>query len=68
MLRLAIWSGRPRRLLAPAPLQIRTCGITASGSSNHGFAACSPDLLFVDVALTQLLEHEVSLCFLPTIP
>ena len=26
-------------MLAPAPLQIRTCGIIASGSSNHGFAA-----------------------------
>ncbi len=37
--RLAIWSGRPRRLLTPAPLQIRTCGITASGSSDHGFTA-----------------------------
>jgi hypothetical protein len=26
-------------LLAPAPLQIRTCGTPASGSSNHGFTA-----------------------------
>jgi hypothetical protein len=37
--RVANWLGRPGRLLAPAPLQIRTCGTTASGSSNHGFAA-----------------------------
>ena len=40
--RLPNRSGRPRRLLAPAPLQIRTCRITASGSSNHGFAALQP--------------------------
>ncbi len=48
-------SGRPRRLLAPAPLQIRTCRITASGSSDYGFAAlCSPDPLSTDVSLTRV--------------
>ena len=41
---MANWSGRPRRLLTSAPLQIRTCGITASGSSDYGFAVqASPD-------------------------
>jgi hypothetical protein len=59
----AIWSGRPGRLLAPAPLQIRTCGITASGSSNHGFAAFrSPDALFADVSLTQNYSSTRSRC------
>jgi len=32
-------SSRPGRLLTPAPLKIRTCGTTASGSAGHGFAA-----------------------------
>ena len=60
---MATWSGRPRRLLAPAPLQIRTCGITASGSSNHGICCIgSPDPLFVDVTFTQNCSSAMSRC------
>src|SRR5205085_2101826 len=76
----ANWSGRPRRLLAPVPLQIRTCGTTASGSSDHGFAFIgSPNPLSVKVALTQsrarslavfpldgsVIRHSASLHWLP---
>jgi hypothetical protein len=60
---LANWSGRPGRLLAPAPLQIRTCGITASGSSSHGFTALrSPDPRFVDAPLTPNDSSTMSRC------
>jgi hypothetical protein len=62
--RLTIWLGRPGRLLAPAPLQIWTCGTTASGSSNHGFAALAALIrYFVDFSFTQNDLHKVSLCF-----
>lgn len=56
--------GRPRRLLAPAPLQIRTCGTAASGSSDYGFAANAA--LFAihrSSGNTELLELDFSLCF-----